>query len=231
VAGVGLVVGLAGLVMAGRKKLVPAFASLFNGLVIAVVLALPGWLNIGPLRHHEPIGLPREASAVAPDGSFVPAEWVDAGSSAWQLGDVRITLPSVTVAPVEVTGPDKQKYRTREKYLQITVRVRNDGMARNLELTGWGSMAAAGRPGATMPRLTDSGGKVLALRPYPPGSGPSDGGTTKLPPGRRAEDLLLFEPPAGAFEYLRLELPGSAFGGAEPVRLHVPRSLIGVTRG
>jgi len=45
-------------------------------------------------------------------------------------------------------------------------------------------------------------------------------------PGSNVTDVLVFEPPAGPVEYLRLELPAEPAGGSGTLRFHIPRSLI-----
>jgi hypothetical protein len=47
-----------------------------------------------------------------------------------------------------------------------------------------------------------------------------------LPPGKKVEDLLFFEGQPAGIEFLRLELPASAFGSSGVVRMQIPRSLI-----
>jgi hypothetical protein len=39
-------------------------------------------------------------------------------------------------------------------------------------------------------------------------------------------DVLVFEAPAIGFEYLRLELPCSAFGAPDKFRLEIPKRMI-----
>jgi hypothetical protein len=226
-AAVGLVVGLVSLVMADRKKLVPALASAFNLFVILVVVALPGWLGLGPWHGYNVPDQSRVVLAIAADGTSKPAEWVDAGLTAWQLNDVRVSVSSIKVTPLEVIGPNKQKRPTKEKYLQIALRVANEGVARKFDFTGWSALAAApGESAAPAPRLTDPAGKVLAMKPSPPGVEPPVWVAKALFPGRSAEEVLLFEPPAASASYLRLELPGAAFGGTEPVRIQIPQAMI-----
>jgi hypothetical protein len=226
-AGVGLVVGLISLVMADRKKLIPALSSAFNLFVIVLVVLLPSWLGLGPWRGYEVHDQSRVVVAVAADGTSKPAEWVEAGLTAWQLNDVRVSVSSIKVTPLEVTGPNKQKRPTKEKYLQITMRVANEGVARKIDFTGWGGMSSA-PDGSDLksPRLTDQAGKVLAMKPYPAGAEPPGRVAKGLFPGRSAEEVLLFEPPTASASYLRLELPGSAFGGTEPVRFQIPQAMI-----
>jgi hypothetical protein len=75
--------------------------------------------------------------------------------------------------------------------------------------------------------LTDSAGKMLAVKALAAGEeGEAAPQAVSLFPGKSAADFLLFASPTEKIEHLRLELPGAAFGAAEPVRLLIPRSAI-----
>ena len=151
-----------------------------------------------------------------------PAEWVDIGSSSWQLDDVRLSVPAVRLEPLELTGPKNRKKVTKENVLQIWVRIKNVGVTRKIDYRGW-SVAA----GEAAPRLTDPAGKVLPAKRFDPGwEPPGRPQTITLFPGRSVLQLLVFEAPSSATDQFRLELPGAAFGSSETVRLLVPRSTI-----
>jgi hypothetical protein len=45
-------------------------------------------------------------------------------------------------------------------------------------------------------------------------------------PGKSVEDVVVFEEPVARAEYLRLELPASAFGGTGKLRFQIPKSMI-----
>jgi len=45
-------------------------------------------------------------------------------------------------------------------------------------------------------------------------------------PGKKINDVLVFEMPVPTVEYLKLELPASNFGGVGMLRLKIPRSMI-----
>jgi len=212
---------------AARRRLLPASAAGLNAVILAVVALLPGWLGLGPWRS---TAIPDDTQAVrafGTDGLSAPAEeWIRV-PQAWQLGDVRVKIASMWVGPVELTGPAGQKKWSKKQYLQLKVRVGNVGVAREIDFRGWDPNA---RPGESGPRLTDAAGRPrpaatvgpdwpAAVRPRP----------TRLTPARAAEQLLVFEPPSTATEFLRLELPGSAFGADQPVRFEIATSWMGTT--
>jgi hypothetical protein len=218
---VGLSLALYALRLAQQKRL-PALAAVFAALILAVVVALPGWLGLGPWWPRPSEG-PRGVQAVGHGtGVSAPAEWVDVGRESWQLDDVRVSVPSVTVGPVQLTGPDNRKRWTQTKHLQVWVKVTNEGATRKIDFQGWG----AGSQGEA-PRLTDSEGKRLSMATFEPNWLPPGRPSRKaLFPGKSADNLLLFEAPSPDVAHLRLELSGAAFGAVESVRLHIPRTKL-----
>src|SRR5439155_10117707 len=145
---------------------------------------------------------PQAVRAFRADGLAAPAdEWIRV-PEAWQFGDVRVKVASMWVGPVELSGSNGQKRWSKKQYLQLKVRVGNVGVAREVEFRGWDPNPRSGEPG---PRLTDAAGRArsaaatgpdwpAAVRPRP----------ARLPPGRAAEQLLVFEPPAAQTDHLLL---------------------------
>jgi hypothetical protein len=223
--GLGLLLGLAGLLFAERRRAVPGLAAGLSAAGLLVVIALPGWLGLESWRP-TPVPDPFRAPVAVPNGrgAPVPADWVDVSQASWRLQDVRVAVRSAGVAPVELLGPKGQKKWTRERYLQVWLEVTNVGVARKVEFRAWGATAP---PGGDAPRLTDPAGKVLAAKTFDPGTTPAwRAQTAGLLPGKSADQLLVFEAPPAAGDFLRLELPGGAFGAAEAVRLQIPRLFL-----
>jgi hypothetical protein len=221
-AALGLVGGLGGLMLAPHKQWAPGVAAGLNGVVLLVVVALPGWLGMRGWLPDKGDAEARAVKAVNYDGrSAAPAEWVDSSKGSWQQNDVRVAVTSTSVGPVELTGPDQKKKWTAEKYLQVWLHVENAGVARKLECQGWEPA-----PGAA-PRLNDTDDKELALKTFEgdfqPAGRPH---AAALFPGRGVDYLLVFEKPAATGGPLRLELPGKAWGGSEPARFEIPRSSL-----
>jgi hypothetical protein len=222
-AGLGLVLGLGSLILAERKRWVPGAACGVNALGLLVAIALPGLLNLPPWWPAKVDDDSRTVKAVGYDGSpGVPAEWVDVSTASWQQGDVRVAATALTLGPVELVGPKEQKKWTGGKHLQVWLHVTNVGVARKVDFRGWD----AKREGPA-PRLSDPAGKALAASTFDAGWEPAGRRPpAALFPGKSADVLLVFEPPPPGADRLRLELPGSAFGGEENVRLLIPRSSI-----
>lgn len=217
---IGLFFGVSALLMASRRML-PAFATALNGLVLLLGLLLPEWLGITSWR---PIRLPDETKTPravnVKDGLAAPADWVDVTKAAWEREDVRVAVTSFTVYPVEIIGPKNKQQRTKESYVQVRVRVENVGVSRAVEVNGWPEA-----PTPDGPKLMDANGRVLSLKVFPEGWTIVDRPKSNkvLFPGRSTEQLLVFESPGKVAGDLRLELPASAFGGTETVRLLLPR--------
>ncbi|MDB5306980.1 MAG: hypothetical protein JWO38_1182 [Gemmataceae bacterium] len=221
--GLGLVIGLGCLAAEGRTRLVGAGAALLNLVAVGLLLFAPVWLGLAPWRGTAPAeGLKGPHAVGHGTGISAPAEWVDAENASWEVDDVRVSVRSAVLGPVELIGPNGQKRRTREDYLQLTIRVANEGARRRIELTGW----AAGRRVEGL-RLTDAAGTELKPKTFEAEwglwSGPSSDG---LFPSKSVLVLLVFDPPAGRVGPLHLTLPGAAVGVDQPVRFQIPRSIV-----
>jgi hypothetical protein len=221
--GFGTVVGL-GCVLAGagRARLVGSSGVLLNLAVVGVVALRPDWVGLTPWRELAQNNGPTTVQAVS-HGTRIAAgaDWVDASQASWVLQDVRVSVHSAVISPVELTGPGGVKRKTKEPYLQLLLRVTNEGLARRIEFTGW---AAGGTDGL---RLTNTTGRAFKIRTFDPGwevrPGPRPAGVF---PGKTAEVLFTFDAPVERGEAFRLELPGTAVGVEEPVRLYIPGAFV-----
>jgi hypothetical protein len=217
---IGLFFGVSALLMTNRRKL-PAFATAINGLALLLGLLLPEWLGITswrPIRLNDETKTPRAVNIK--DGLAAPADWVDVTKAAWERDDVRVSVTSFTVYPIELIGPKNKQQWTKESYVQVRVKVENVGVARAVDVSGWPES-----PTPDGPKLTDANGRVLPLKVFPEGWSVVERPKPNkvLFPGRSTEQLLIFESPGKTAGDLRLELPASAFGGTESVRLLLPR--------
>jgi hypothetical protein len=223
VAGLGLPLALFTLAFAERRRLVPALATGANALALLLAVAFPWALGLGvgwvPAPPEDPATVKVVEHGTA--GATEAAEWVDPSKGSWQQADVKVTLVSAVVAPVELTGPKGKKAWTKTPRLHVTVRIANDGVVRKIDFTGW-------RPPAAAPKLTDQTGAELATATFDKGWEPAGPATwtVALFPGKAAEQVFHFDPPARSVEFLRLELPATAFAGPTPVRFQIPRAMI-----
>jgi hypothetical protein len=166
------------------------------------------------------------ASPEAPPDSQAAqqAEWVDVTKGAAQQGDVRIWVPTVMVGDVPLRHLGHSSI-SESKYLMIRLRIENASETRKI---GYESWAANGRRllQKHVPHLTDNFGNTY--KPVTFGLTTEVEGQLEaesIYPGKYIDDLLVYEPPIDKAEYLRLELPASAFGGTGMIRLQMPTIL------
>jgi hypothetical protein len=195
---------------------------LLSGFWLGQFNMLFGGLRKDPAREQKTV--PIRSLANRPEASPGQTDWVDASRDAVQFGDVRVRLVSATIGPAELKVP-KGKKPPKEKYLIVKVRVSNAGAERLVQFRSWNGPAAPGEKMA--PVLQDDQGRNYPLKVFPPdfevvGRVPQ----ANLPPGKKVEDVLIFEGRPAQVEFLRLELPASAFGSSGAVRMHIPASLI-----
>ena len=214
--GLGMVVALISLGVMEHKRILPTVATGINAIVLVVVLLFPSWLGITswrPVKELDDSGTVRAVGLT--DGVASPAEWVDVSKSAWQRDDVRVSVTSVSVGQIELVGPKEKRRWTKEKLLQVRIKVENVGVARAIDFHGW----SAGLQG---PKLIPPAGEPIGIKTWeddwaPPAKPPA----ATLFPGRGTEQTLIFPYPAKGSGPLRFELPAVAFGGTESVRLQL----------
>lgn len=264
--GLGLLLGIAGLVIAithrGRGIGFPIAGSAvsFVALVIGVF-----WLGLlgTAFQRADTAAQQNAAKAILAEADLeknivVPikssaekeAPWTDASKGAIQHGDFRVQLGAVVVRNVRIKDVLGDETVSPTKNLTIQVFLDNMNATRKLDYQGWSGATAnvvgladllggAARnkgttsesPSAsesTAASLTDNFGNSykrlsLDLGAQVPGQITS---ATSVYPGKRIEDLLVFEPPIDKLQYLRLNLPATAFGGTGNVRLQIPKAMI-----
>jgi hypothetical protein len=235
--GLGIVIGLIALmskakVSAGSRKSETGLP-LAGGVASLAVFLLTGfWLGqfekiLGswrkpPIIEHKTVPLRGRVSAS--QGEQSQADWVDAGKDAVQFGDVRVRLVSASIGSVELKDA-KGKKRLSEKCLILKVRVSNAGAERVVHFESWYKPPSHDENG--VPVVNDNRDKSYSLKFFPVDAEVSGRVTqATLPPGKKVEDLLIFEGRPTPVEFLRLELPASAFGSSGVVRMQIPGRMI-----
>jgi len=220
IAGLGLLGGLASLGAEGRAKAAGGLAAGLHFILLAVVLLAPSWLNLGSWRGNSiEDGPPAPLAFSHANQRTSIADWVDASSASWQFKDVRATVRSAIVGPIDLIGPKGAKRASKEQYLQLTLRVANIGVERPLDLSGW----AVGQ-GLEQVQLTDSAGRTLKPALFEEGwlpDSPPSKPTEKVFPGKTSEVRLIFSAPQPRIDFLRLVLPGTMFGFEEVVKFQI----------
>lgn len=226
-----LLLGVAGCLLVWRRKRYPVLsaAGLLVGLTATLVAAFaPHVLGLSPLRSPQPFAVRGQPAvlALSGQGDLRPAAagetlWADAGKDALHQGDVRLRVVAAMVGPVRFE-PIHGRRPAAERGLVIRLRVTNAGITRALPYTGWG-----GEEMPEAPLLHDNQGKSYRLKSFS-----TDrvvvGRALKssIPSGKSLEDVVVFEAPPPTVEWLRLELPAAAAGGAGMLRFEIPKHTI-----
>ena len=126
------------------------------------------------------------------------AEWPDARQFAVQQGDVRVQVESLGGG--------------YEGDCHIKLRITNVGTKRRIEHAGWG--------GIHEPQLTDNLGNIYHALTRKPAE------VAMLDPNESVSETLEFDRLMKDVEYLRLELPASAFSGEGQLRLEISNTML-----
>jgi hypothetical protein len=224
--GLGAILGLCCLAAEGRARTAAAVALFLNAAAVAILLLAPGWVGLDPWQGPPPDTTPKGPRSVDhAHGLSDPAEWVEASKASWGMDDVRVSVKAVAYGPITLAGPGGARKQTKEPYLAVALRVSNEGVKRKIGLAGW----ATGDPSAA--KLYQSAEKVFDPKTFDGGwhvAVPEDAAEQpgKLFPGKAAEVVLVFEPPAARPGELRLELPGDAVGVTEAAKFRIPGAFL-----
>ena len=222
----GLLLAALGTTLSGARKAGLGLVAAGFGVSLFVLVSVGFWPSLLHLPapalenqassdvqtvYHEP--KPHSFQRLAPKES----EWVDATQDAVQQAGVRVRITGVAVGPVVVKDANGRRGRG-ERSLVVRLRISNTGADRLVEYQSW-SVAAA-----SPPRLEDNTGKAYTLKNLDRVVGQQR--HAWLPAAKWVDDVLVFETPAPAIEWLRLELPCAGVGLPGQFRLEIPRRLI-----
>jgi hypothetical protein len=224
-----LLLGISGLLFPLPKQsrpILPAAGIAVSVPAMVVAAFLPRWAGLEPLissaqvddRYREAV-IALSGKGAARRAAKGETNWADAREDALLHGDVRLRVRSAVVAPPQFE-PVPGQTPPREPYLVIGLRITNAGISRQVPYSSWGWTPER-------PVLRDNHGKTIAEKSFPP-DWIVKGRATKatIPPGKWLDDVLVFEPPSGSIDYLRLELPGAAVGTEGQLRMQIPKEMI-----
>ncbi len=234
-AGVGVLVGLVGALVAGAENLsrlaVPIGGASVSGLALVVAWFLPSLLGPGyeasrVTSDYDPEAIRAIPLQLVSSGAeeLGPGGYADASRSALHQGLVRVQITGATVAPVQVV--DSKKRFTKQSFLAITVRIQHLGHGNRFRFVHWDTTGERPVPAAS---ATTDGRKLIAANT---GQDVPVGVTFGYDvfPGKSVDDQLLFEAP-DAVGPVRVELPAEAWGGRGVLRFQIPSSMIVVQPG
>jgi len=156
-------------------------------------------------------------------------EWASAKGAVRQ-GDVEVRVTSVLVGKVPLRdrfnlGTGGGQGTSLDDLLAIHIELTNQSQSRKVEYRSWlGSDVSFSRDYAT---VGDNFGNTYKRISF--GLGTDIIGHTEsesIYPGKSLGDVLVFEVPVAAAEYLSLELPAKNFGGEGMLRLRIPGEMI-----
>ncbi len=225
------------------------------GLVLAVVLGVAFNLfgSAAPVVVQKPTLPPPTAP---PPVATVPKEpepepepepqWTDASQSSIQQGDVKASVVSAKVENVRLESGDLSRLgkQKSQPMLKITVTVENTSKDKIMEVPLWhggggelpaglgdlvgGELGKAVQGASASVNLADNIGNKYKQSPTMMlfGNTVTVGKDNAVRPAATAKADLVFPPPLDTIEYLRLELSPAGFGGTEPLRFQIPKSMI-----
>jgi hypothetical protein len=113
----------------------------------------------------------------------------------------------------------------RSELLAVRLRVENLSETRKVEDRGWGRGSSF--PDIQIAILKDNFGNRYTSIPFSSATRvEGQVSSASLYPGKSVGSVVVFEEPVARAEYLRLELPASAFGGTVKLRFQIPKSMI-----
>jgi hypothetical protein len=207
----------------------PVVGAALNLLVLLGAWLWPQLLGREWVRAQATGPEPTKAYFVPASGSHLttlqplgPDDWVDAQAGAWRRGDAQVRVVSVEFVPDKTADPAGKK---ASSILALRLKVSNVGRSHTFAFEGWGGGRAV---------LRDKQGRDYTFRgaaagPPAKGSGPSAPLTppARVAPGRFAEEVLLFEPTAGAAaDELFLELALTPLDAEGLLKLRIARTQI-----
>jgi hypothetical protein len=227
-AAVGLVGGISSLGAEGRAKAIGGLAIGLHSLILFFVVLFPSWVGLDSWNGFEIENAPPAPQAfVHGKKTTTLAQWVDAATASWQFRDVRVTICSATVGPIDMIDPKGVKKKSKDQYLQLVVRVMNFGVERPLDLSGW----TVGQ-NLELIQLTDSAGRSLAPATFEEGwnlDSLPDKPPEKLYPSKSYDVRLIFSAPQSRIDFIRASFAGAIFGFEEVIKFQIESGFLVLT--
>jgi hypothetical protein len=169
--------------------------------------------------------IPHDPTGMAPPRPLEEGEWVDAAANDVRRHDIRVQIVSAKVGPADLQRAEEPPAPTKTKHLILQLAVVCDGpRAVQLLYQPWADTKET--PSKHPPVLTDSKEKRYTQDTFDPLKVAGRGEKRRSLIGTQIREVLVYPAPPTGAEYLRLELPGSAYDVDGTFRFQIPRSMI-----
>lgn len=178
-----------------------------------------------PTSQERPATEQPPAPESAGDSKGAEPEWASAKSPVRQ-GDVEVRITSVFVGKVPLRSRfDGRVTTSQDDLLAIHLGVTNRSQSKKVEYRSWlGRDVLFTRDYATLKDNFGNGYKRISFGYGADIIGHAE--SASIYPGKELGDVLIFEIPVDAAEYLDLELPARNFGGDGMLRIRIPAEMI-----
>ena len=150
-------------------------------------------------------------------------KWLDATKDKAVAGPISIRIVSVRVDKPRILRGTGRAAAPKEDCLIVTLELVNTDPQKKIVHAGW-----ARPPALQRVALNDNHGNPYKLETFRSGTVEGQQSeSTSLYPNDPTSDVLVFERPVDAAEYLRLELPASVVGQPSVLRFQIPKKMIG----
>jgi len=223
----GLLLAIAGMVMAGINKKTGFSFPISGGIVcilsVFIALAISGGFSKTITSAMERAKHTNEESQPAKPGGAIE-EW--SKSLSIKQGDMNITVNEVHIGAVHGSDALGQAEATKDEVLTIDLAVANLSQTIKTDFQTWRGTAIA--IGGGYANLTDNYGnayKRIYITPSMKDGSPNPDAVS-IDPLKEQHDVVVFELPARNIKWLHLELPAENFGGSGVLRFEIPAGKI-----
>lgn len=217
-----------------RSGLRPVFAVVAVAMTILLLGTLAWWGARGSASSRKSAAAGQAASVPSasqpakpppppppPSPPVETVQYCDALNETATIGPVNVRVVSVQMGKPRVARRNGRIATPKEDYLIVTLELLNKDAAKKVVYAGWGG----GIYGTGGTSLVDSFKTPYLVKLFSGGIVEGQQREVSLFGGEPLRDVLVFERPVDAADYLRLSLPGAALGQDGTVRFEIPRRM------
>jgi hypothetical protein len=211
---------------AGRRQLYPIAVGGASAAVLLAALAAPALLGPGYQAAREPTPVDSGVRVVplpayVGEADQLGSEWVDARKATLQQGRVRVEVAEAWLGP----AAKKDGRESAGSWLYVRVRLHRSRTGAEIAAGAFGQ-SLAWNTGARA-TVRDAAGSTIEQLPYRPPAARAGGASSAAGLSLDvADEVLAFEAPPAVASGLRLEVPGSAWGGSGSFRFALPGEMV-----